>query len=161
LTFHRPKTEEEAALSATADALVASLLPGELCACPTGPLLSALLAHGALGRALSLVADPGWLQNQIAWALGAQTDTGAERILPLPPPLPCIGLEEGDSLAEGEATPEYEVRVVSVLYYFLIFLFLFIQCQLINRILHFTTNFFSELMLKELLLHQISQYQQL
>ncbi|XP_059470387.1 uncharacterized protein LOC132193625 [Neocloeon triangulifer] len=107
-----PKTDEEVALNTTAEALVMSLLPPELCCPPTGPLLSALLAHGALSRALSLVADPGWLQTQIAWALGGQTETPMER--PRTLTLSKVTKEEEefeDPLTkeeEAEATPEYE-----------------------------------------------------
>jgi hypothetical protein len=107
----RPKTEEEEALNATAEALVVSLLPAELCAPPMGPLLAALLAHGALGQALSLVADPGWLQTQIAWALGGETDGVAERpsTLLLNKILDDqIKIEDKDEEEEAEATPEYE-----------------------------------------------------
>ncbi|XP_065340031.1 uncharacterized protein LOC135939512 [Cloeon dipterum] len=112
-----PKTDEEMALNITAETLVMSLLPPELCAPPTGPLLSSLLAHGALISALSLVADPGWLQTQMAWGLGGETEA-------LPPERPkTLSLstttteEFRDPLSqdydeeveeEAEATPEYE-----------------------------------------------------
>lgn len=109
--LRRPKTEEEEALNATAEALVVSLLPAELCAPPTGTLLAALLAHGALGQALSLFADPGWLQTQIAWALGGQTEVVVER----PNTLllnKILNEERTDEVKEdeeeAEATPEYE-----------------------------------------------------
>lgn len=76
-----------------------------------GPLLAALLAHGALGQALLLVADPGWLQTQIAWALGGETDIIVER----PSTLLLnkildeeIPKEAKDEEEEAEATPEYE-----------------------------------------------------
>lgn len=63
----------EKILTDISEALVSTLLPPEISAPPGGALLSSLLAHGALCRALALVSDPGWLSMHVAQLISGES----------------------------------------------------------------------------------------
>lgn len=121
--YHRltPLEDGSAAevLSLISDALVSSLLPSEVSAPPGGELLSSLLAHGALRRALSLVSSPGWLAMQLAEAITGESLSAEAVNLNQTSETPILEAEDAITLETFQSDADAES--VQVKFYLLLY----------------------------------------